>query len=231
MQSKRVVFLDAGGTLIHLDRGFLLDALKQEGIDKDEVAFLVADRTAREHRSQALRSHGESIDDATSWRIYAARLLEVLECTGSAAARVASQVKERHRAGKLWTHVEAGTEDTLAQLKDMGYTIGVISNADGRVDSFLEHAGLKQYLNFVVDSGTVGIEKPDRRIFELGLERAGAQAEEAVHVGDVYEVDVVGARGAGIDAVLLITDGSDAPSDVTVIRSLPELIGRLPAPR
>ena len=228
---KRAVFLDAGGTLIHLDRNFILDCLSEEGIEKDEAAFLIADRHAREHRSEALRSRGESIDDQTSWRIYAARLLEVLECTGSAAARVAARVKEKHREGTLWNFVEEGTTDTLAQLKDMGYTVGVISNADGRVESFLEYAGLRQYLDFVIDSGTVGVEKPDRRIFDLALERASAQPADAVHVGDVYEIDVQGARSAGIDPVLLITDGSDGPSDVTVIRSLPELIGRLPSTR
>lgn len=224
---KRVVFLDAGGTLIHLDRGFILTALAEEGILKDEAAFLIADRAAREHRSEQLRTHGESIDDTTSWRIYAARLLEVLECTGGAAAKVATRVRERHREGTLWTHVEEGTTDTLAQLKDRGYTVGVISNADGRVAEFLKTAGLSEYLDFVIDSGAVGVEKPDKRIFDLALEKAGAKAEEAVHVGDVYEIDVVGARAAGIDPVLLITDNSPAPADVTVIRSLPELIARV----
>jgi putative hydrolase of the HAD superfamily len=220
----RAIFLDAGGTLIHLDRGFILDALAREGVHKDEAAFLIADQAAREHRAAALREQGERIDDKTSWRIYAARLLELLECTGDAAEAVSAAVTTRHRAGTLWTHVEAGTAETLAQLKDQGYTLGVVSNADGRVESFLQLVGLTRWLDFVVDSGAVGVEKPDPRIFEIALERAGVRAEEALHVGDVYEVDVVGARGAGINPVFLALYGNHKPTDVPVIRALPELV-------
>jgi len=220
---KRAVFLDAGGTLIHLDRGFLLDLLARQGIHKDEAAFLIADQTAREHRSKALRSAGEQIDDATSWRIYAARLLEMLECTGAAAATVSAKVKERHRAGTLWTHVEPGTLETLAQLKDRGFILGVVSNADGRVASFLELVGINKYLDFVVDSGAVGVEKPNPRIFQIALEQARSTAEQAVHVGDVYEVDVVGARAAGIEPIMLVSNGGPEPKDVRVIRSFTEL--------
>ena len=75
----------------------------------------------------------------------------------------------------------------------------MVSNADGRVESFLRHVGITKYLDFVVDSGLVGVEKPDPRIFEIALERAQVRKDEVVHVGDVYEVDVVGARAAGIE--------------------------------
>jgi putative hydrolase of the HAD superfamily len=226
MAELRAVFLDAGGTLIHLDRGFILKTLADQGIAKDEAAFLIADQSAREQRAAAIRS-GEVIDDASSWRIYAARLLQLLEATGDAAEGVSAAIREKHRAGTLWTHVEPGTPETLAELKKRGYTLGVVSNADGRVESFLRYAGLTDYLDFVVDSGKVGVEKPNPRIFEIALERAGAKADEVVHVGDVYEVDVLGARAAGIDAILLVSSGAAAPSDVKVIRSFPELPARL----
>jgi HAD superfamily hydrolase (TIGR01509 family) len=222
--SVRAVLFDAGGTLIHLDRGFILEALAQEGIQKDEAAFLIADQAAREHRAAALREQGERIDDKTSWRIYAARLLQLLECTGDAAAAVAAAVGTRHRAGTLWTHVENGTAETLAQLKDQGYTLGVVSNADGRVEKFLELVGLTKWLDFVVDSGAVGVEKPNPRIFEIALERAGVKAAEAIHVGDVYEVDVLGAQRAGINPVFLALYATQQPTDVPVIRTLPELV-------
>jgi putative hydrolase of the HAD superfamily len=222
MTHKRAVFLDAGGTLIHLDRAFILKALSDVGVEKDEAAFLIADQTARERRAAAIRG-GEVLDDATSWRVYAAKLMEVLEATGDAATEVAARVKARHREGTLWTHVERGTLETLAQLKDRGFTLGVVSNADGRVESFLELVGMTPYLDFVVDSGNVGVEKPNPRIFEIALERADAKPSEAVHVGDVYEVDVVGARAAGIEPIMIVSNGGPAPSDVRVIRSFTEL--------
>ena len=222
MTGIRTIFLDAGGTLIHLDRAFILKALEDVGVEKDEAAFLIADQSAREQRAAAIR-RGEVLDDASSWRIYAARLLELLEATGDAATEVSTRVKQRHRAGTLWTHVEPGTLETLAQLKDRGFTLGVVSNADGRVASFLELVGINKYLDFVVDSGAVGVEKPNPRIFQLALDQARSTPEQAVHVGDVYEVDVVGARAAGIEPIMLVSNGGPEPKDVRVIRSFTEL--------
>ena len=222
MTGIRTIFLDAGGTLIHLDRAFILKALEDVGVEKDEAAFLIADQSAREQRAAAIR-RGEVLDDASSWRIYAARLLELLEATGDAAAEVSTRVRQRHRAGTLWTHVEPGTLETLAQLKDRGFTLGVVSNADGRVASFLELVGINEYLDFVVDSGAVGVEKPNPRIFQIALEQARSAPEQTVHVGDVYEVDVVGARAAGIEPIMLVSNGGPEPKDVRVIRSFTEL--------
>ncbi len=222
MAETRTILLDAGGTLIHLDRGFILKALEDVGVEKDEAAFLIADQAARELRAAAIR-RGEVLDDANSWRVYAARLLELLEATGDAASEVVARIKQRHRAGTLWTHVETGTLETLAQLKDRGFTLGVVSNADGRVEGFLELVGITRYLDFVVDSGNVGVEKPNPAIFEIALGHARSSAEETVHVGDVYEVDVVGARAAGIEPILLVSNGGPEPKDVRVIRKFTEL--------
>jgi putative hydrolase of the HAD superfamily len=63
--------------------------------------------------------------------------------------------------------------------------------------------GLREHFDFVIDSTLVGMEKPDPRIFRMGLERLGVAPEEAVYVGDIYEIDVVGARAAGMAAVLV----------------------------
>ncbi|MGH7466393.1 MAG: HAD family hydrolase [Longimicrobiales bacterium] len=222
MRRHRAIFLDAGGTLIHLDRAFILNALADVGVNKDEAAFLIADQAARERRSAAIRG-GEVLDDASSWRIYASHLLALLEAAGEAAESVYARVRARHRAGTLWTHVEPGTAETLAELKARGYKLGVVSNADGRVASFLELVGLGRWLDFVVDSGAVGVEKPHPGIFEIALRQAGVQPAEAVHVGDVYEVDVLGARAAGIEAILLVASGGPAPAGVRTIRAFSEL--------
>jgi len=80
---------------------------------------------------------------------------------------------------------------------------GVISNSNGTIDSLLQALGLRPYLDFVLDSGVVGVEKPDPRIFRMALERAGVAPHEAVFVGDLYSIDVLGARAAGLSAILL----------------------------
>jgi putative hydrolase of the HAD superfamily len=66
----------------------------------------------------------------------------------------------------------------------------------------------------------VGVEKPDPRIFRLGLRAAGVGAAEAVYVGDLYSVDVLGARTAGLDGVLLDPHGFWAPRDCRLARGL-----------
>ena len=71
--------------------------------------------------------------------------------------------------------------------------MGVISNADGRMEDALEGRGLRGTVEFVIDSEVVGVEKPDSRIFEAGA-RLGPTAEACVYVGDLYPVDYVGAQ-------------------------------------
>ena len=91
-------------------------------------------------------------------------------------------------------------------------------------ESILESIGLADRLDFVVDSCVVGVEKPDRRIFELALREAGVDAAEAVYVGDLYSVDVLGARAAGIDAILLDPRGLWGARDCRLARGLAEAV-------
>jgi putative hydrolase of the HAD superfamily len=88
--------------------------------------------------------------------------------------------------------------------------------------------GLEPYINFIVTSGDVGVDKPKPPIFLAALERAGVNASEAVHVGDQYKLDIIGARGVGITPILidrydLYSEVSDCPR----IHSLTELTGYL----
>jgi putative hydrolase of the HAD superfamily len=88
-----------------------------------------------------------------------------------------------------------------------------VSNADGTVERGLTRAGLRGLLDDVVDSHVVGFEKPDPRIFAHALERSGAAPGTTLHVGDLYAADVVGARAAGLHALLLDPHGDWPPVD------------------
>jgi putative hydrolase of the HAD superfamily len=123
------------------------------------------------------------------------RLGEVRTCLG-----------RMHRERHLWCGVEERTREALSRLRAAGLLLGVVSNSDGRAEQALEAAGLRDCFEVVIDSGQIGIEKPDPRIFRAALDALRVGAEEALYVGDLYEVDVVGARAAGIDAVLLTPD-------------------------
>jgi putative hydrolase of the HAD superfamily len=113
--------------------------------------------------------------------------------------------------------------EVLQSLKARGLVTGVISNWDMRLGPLLEGLGLMRHLEHVVLSAIVGWEKPHPRIFEAALELAGVPAPQALHVGDNYQQDVVGARGAGMHAVWLRRRGAQA-TDCPVITSLHELL-------
>jgi len=96
--------------------------------------------------------------------------------------------------------------------------------ADGNLRKALDKFGLTPYFHFIIDSKEVNYEKPDPRIFFLALERAGVQPYEAVHVGDIYPVDVLGAVRAGIFPVLVDPLGYYNDLDCLSIKSVDELL-------
>ncbi len=97
-------------------------------------------------------------------------------------------------------------EDTLPaleQLKRRGLIIGLISNVIQDMDSIFTRLGLQPYLDIRVTSGEVGHDKPEPEIFWVALKKAGLPPGETIYVGDQYEIDVNGARGVGMQAVLI----------------------------
>jgi putative hydrolase of the HAD superfamily len=63
--------------------------------------------------------------------------------------------------------------------------------------------GILDHFDLVVDSGNVGVEKPDPRIFRVAFDRFGVGADDALHLGDVFATDVLGARAAGCRHALI----------------------------
>jgi HAD superfamily hydrolase (TIGR01549 family) len=93
--------------------------------------------------------------------------------------------------------------DVIRRLRQRGIRVGVLSNAPSSMTRFLERLGILPLLDFVVVSAMEGIKKPDRRIFERTLERAGVAPEEHLHVGDMYLEDILGADAVGIRSLLI----------------------------
>ncbi len=133
---------------------------------------------------------------------------------------------------KKWPQVFGRTrfalfDDVLAALKPLKESkliLGLLTNATKDVISVHRELGLEPYLDFVVTSEEAGADKPKPEIFLKALEKAGAIASEAVHVGDQYDLDVVGARGVGISPILIDRyDLYPEVDDCPRIRSLTEL--------
>ncbi len=122
-------------------------------------------------------------------------------------------------------------EDTigaLERLKAQGYQLGVVSNLRRDMNELCRNLGIGPYLDFCLTSAEIGVEKPDPAIFVAALERAGVAAPEAVHVGDQPRSDLVGARGAGLHAVLLDRGNWHQEMETCVrISKLPELVDLL----
>ena len=120
--------------------------------------------------------------------------------------------------------------DAVRALKDLraaGYRTGVVSNFSHRLPEVLGGLGLAPYLDTVTYSFEAGAEKPHPKIFRTALARAGATPERVLMVGDSFEADYLGARNAGLHAVLLCR-GGESPGPCPSIRSLEELATRLP---
>ena len=115
----------------------------------------------------------------------------------------------------------------LERLRDAGLLLGVVSNSDGRADEALQAAGLRQYFDSVIDSSVVGVEKPDPRIFRAALDALGVAAGETLYVGDIYEIDIEGARAAGIEAVLLSESGPAPERSCRTAQSIDDLVNLL----
>jgi FMN phosphatase YigB (HAD superfamily) len=87
----------------------------------------------------------------------------------------------------------------------------------------LRDVSLRDYLDAVVDSAVVGYEKPDPEIFRCALRDVGADPATTLHVGDLYDADVVGARRAGLHALLLDPFGDWDGVDCDTIADVPAL--------
>jgi HAD superfamily hydrolase (TIGR01509 family) len=113
----------------------------------------------------------------------------------------------------------------------MDLSLAVVSNSDGRLEEALDCLGLARYFDSILDSAVVGVEKPDPEIFRIAAREVGVAPEQAVHVGDLYWIDVLGARAAGVEPVLLDPGGIWPQTDCVRIGDLeavPELVRRAP---
>lgn len=99
-------------------------------------------------------------------------------------------------------------EACLKGLKRRGFRLGIISNWDATLEGLIRGMGMLPYFDEVVASAAVGCRKPGRAIFDIALERMGASAEEAVHVGDLPTADGEGASNAGIRPIIIDRKGA-----------------------
>ena len=226
------LFLDAGGTLISMDFQLIARQLAELGTPCPAELLARCEAAARPALSREIARGGstEARDVFTTYvQLVLQRALPELAAPARAelAVRLVPRIRFPGRSLELWSAVLPGVPQALARLRDAGLRLVVVSNADGTVEEGLTRAGLRGYLDAVVDSQVVGHEKPDPRIFAHALGLFGSDPARTLHVGDFYAADVAGARAAGVHAVLLDPHGDWGEPDCAVARDIPDVADRL----
>jgi putative hydrolase of the HAD superfamily len=228
MDRPSAVLLDVGGVFLLPSRSHIRSALAQ-------VGHTVADDEAidRAHY-QAVRVFPMDLEGdefmGPMWTDYLRVYASSLDVPEDVAAEAIEHLRNEYVTGWLWSHLISGSVDGLRALAATGVPIGVVSNSDGTIEARLREMAVLQVgpgpgveVRCVIDSGTVGVEKPDPAIFEPALEILGVSHADVWYVGDTPAFDIVGARRAGLRPLLMDPFGINGDFGARTVGSLAEV--------
>jgi putative hydrolase of the HAD superfamily len=90
------------------------------------------------------------------------------------------------------------------------YKLAIITNGSSYIQNKkIDTLGIRKYFNEIIISGDIGIRKPEKEIFLLCCNRLNVKPSEAVYIGDNYEIDIIGANNAGLNALWINKDKID----------------------
>lgn len=215
MAKPRFIFFDVGNTLLFPNRARMLAPLPVDRHPSLDVWQALERRTKHEFDEELM----EGKIDHGFWWTFHTYLLQGLNALDNG---VRDTLVENTQNSANWDQILPGTREALERLRKE-YAIAVISNADGKIDAVLRRCGILDCFQSVTDSGKVGRENPHPAIFEAALRAMKAKAAESLYVGDVYSVDYVGARQAGMQAVLFDVAGAYREREFPRVESLAAL--------
>lgn len=216
------VSFDAGGVLVNPNWTRVTAALRARGVEVDATALEAAEPAAKKRFDRA-PTIGATNDAQRGW-LYFNHVLEGAGITPSAATDAAlEELQIYHTQNNLWESVPSGVHEALAAVRESGLTTIIVSNANGRLHALLDRLDLSRYFDVIVDSFVERVEKPDPRLFHIAMERARAVPARTLHVGDLYHVDVAGARAAGMHPLLVDSDNLYRDADCPRVRSVAEV--------
>lgn len=211
------IFFDVGNTLLFPNRGRIHAPLAERGVAPDSEHLRSLERRIKNEFDSLMINNGSH--DHSFWFMFYTQLFADLGLKDDA---LRDELVTSIRDSANWDQILPGTCDRLQQIASH-YGIGVISNADGRIEDVLRRCEIADCFLTITDSGLVGYEKPHPEIFRQALESLNAKPEESLYVGDVYSVDYLGATGAGMQAVLMDVPGAYRDKGVARVESLEEL--------
>jgi HAD superfamily hydrolase (TIGR01549 family) len=217
------IFFDAGNTLIFPDLARTLAPLHSAGLAATRDQLHAAERASKQRRDREAASGRSTLVDQDYWMIYYSALLASI---GHPDAELQSSLVREARRSQNWECVLPGTRESLLELKQR-YRLGIISNSDGHIAELIQRLGLADCFEAVIDSGMVGHEKPDVRIFQAAMTAVRVAPADSMYVGDIYSIDYLGAAAAGMQPMLFDVCGAYRDTDLQRVESLKELAERL----
>jgi putative hydrolase of the HAD superfamily len=214
------VLLDALGTLVELETPW--PHLARELAARGVVVDIEAARAAMLAEMAYYRAHHDEAGDWAGLKDLRRRCAAVVQESLGTPLPLADVEDALLAAVRFRAYPEVPA--VLERLRAGGARLAVVSNWDVSLHDVLERTELRALVDAVVISAELGAAKPDPAIFRAALERLGAGAPEAIHVGDSLEHDIAGARAAGLEAVLVARNGAQAPDGVRVVASLDGLL-------
>lgn len=215
----KTVFFDFGGTLAEpiADPFEVWTSISERvGLQTTRADLEAAVETANAWMYPAIYDYMGRLEEF--WLLYDGR---VLDCLGidDADGRLSAEIQQGfHRV--VWNRVYPESEIVLRKLRDRDCSLGVISNAAEDLNDRLRDLGLIHYFETVTFSQEARANKPDPTVFRLALRRARCAPGAAVHVGNTYEEDVVGARGVGMRPILVDRLGERPDADCDRVADL-----------
>jgi HAD superfamily hydrolase (TIGR01662 family) len=226
------LLLDAGDTLLFVDYAAFAAALFAQGVQV-EVRVLERSMQVAKRAYQAAVARNQRHEDG--WTILVRAWLIDAGIAAESAAQLLAPLRAIHDECYFWRKLPDELPAALAKARRAGLRLAVVSNSEGKIESMLERAGVRDAFEFVVDSHIEGVSKPNPEIFRRALSRLGIPAGQAVYAGDLPEVDLEGARAAGMHGVLVdafdhYADRPELPRVRSVAQLIDELLA-LPTPR
>lgn len=222
LQRPTLLLLDAGNTIVYLDHGRLSELARAVGASVSTDALSAGELLAK-RRYETLMNQGVSHEQG--WDLYMQVLFESAGLSAQDARNALEVARAEHDVFNLWRKVPDGLREALDRARKAGLRLGVVSNSEGKLRALFDRLDLTKHFEIIVDSALEGVRKPDPEIFHRALTRLQVPASQALYAGDIPNVDVVGARAAGMEGVLIDTlghfaDYRDAPRFATVVELL-----------
>lgn len=221
----RGVFFDAGNTILFPDYDIYRRIVAELGGDASYDDVVAAEAHARAAFDDAVsRAPGKNVHGF--WPVFYEPFYEKLGLSAKAIPVAIANTKAANDIDPgIWRVPVDGFKGVMDSLDERGIVTGIISNSDGRLDRRMHKIGIRDRFSFLIDSHDIAISKPDARIFEEALKHAPLPPDEVIYVGDYYEVDVVGARGAGMHAALFDPYGAYGDVDCAKMERFEDVLG------